>query len=388
MRERRLRLPVSRLTLALGVVLLSAFALADASGSPPAPILQGPSSVSASQPFQISFYYPKGQIKKWQMDLFHCPSGATLRPSDDSNEEPFPGQGCELLPGTQAPISPDTGKATIDIRSGLLTTYKHNHPTANDAQVMKWYQGIWYLRARLISLSGVTSQYGKWHRTLIGSLRIGRRIGTGGLLARRNSSVLVKGLKPPVINFPLQGAVLRAKVITSGSLPAHARYSDWRCCEMQWQRAVVVTKENDDFVKASTPVGQVPQTPFQTPRAAWSGLGLYNGSRPLEQGPSFASSWLHDDLRSHSRKFSYQYWFRMREHYIPGNVFGPWSAWRSFIVQEPMPSRTVNVHGAHATPIAHPGSLNSAGQQQKTRKLVPLAPMHRLTLPTPRTVTR
>ena len=108
MRERRLRLPVSRLTLAL----------ADASGTSPAPILQGPSSVSASQPFQISFYYPKGQIKKWQMDLSHCPSGATLRPSDDSNQEPFPGQGCEVPRGIEAPISPDTGNASVDARYG------------------------------------------------------------------------------------------------------------------------------------------------------------------------------------------------------------------------------------------------------------------------------
>jgi len=382
MRERRPRLPISSLTLALGVILLSALARAGATGAPPAPLLQGPSSVPTSQPFQVNFYYPKGQIEKWEMDLFHCPTGSTLRPSDDSNTEPFIGQGCEVLPRIGAPISPDTGKETVDMKYGIVSTYKHNHSAATDAQVMKWYQGNWYLRARLISLSGVTGQYGKWHRTLIGSLHIGRRIGTGGLLANRNSSVLaMKGLKPPVINFPLQGAVLRAKVITSGSLPAHARYSDWQCCEMQWQRAVVVTQENDDYVKATTPAGQVPQIPFPTPRAAWSGLGLYNGSHPPEHGPSFASGWRHGDLRSHSRKFGYQYWIRIREHYIPGNAFGPWSAWRSFIVQEPHTSTLVNFGAVHAMPGVHAGGQTSTSGQRQGAGSAPPTTIRRLNFP-------
>jgi len=380
--------------MALAVALLPRLSVAALTGNgPPSPQLRGPSSLSTSQAFTISFYYPKGKVKSYSIEFFHCQAGSTVRPSNDNNTDPFPVQGCEP-PKTSTPslISPDTGQVTIDVKKGVTSIHQYQTKNFSARDTERWLEGNWYVRVRLFSLSDAVGPWSKWHRTVIGSGNIGKPIGTSGLMAGRhrvNSSLVMRGLKPPIIAAPMQGAIMRGGIGTSGTLPAHARYSDWRCCDIQWQRAVIVAKENGDYVKAHTPPGAVPQSAFPGPRGPWTGPGLHNGSHPLEHAPSFAGSWGYDVLRPRSREFGYQYWFRIREHFVPGNASGPWSAWRSFIVQEPAAPRTLNHAGMRPLPgAATPGSHTMSGQQHNSRQLAPMAPLHRLDMPVRPTLTR
>lgn len=404
MRGCRPRFPIPSLTLALAVVLLTAPVLADASGTPPAPVLQGPSSVSTSQPFQLSFYYPKGQINRARLQFFYCQTGSNVSPSNDSNTEPFPIKGCEILPDRHISLSPDAGKETLDIKNGLFTTYKYEHPTATNAQMMKWYQGNWYVRARLVSLSGTYGSYGKWHRTLVGSPFVGKPIGLGGAIAAPGISpaIVMKGLKPPKFTTPKNGQFFFGgpqSIDAAGTLPPHGHYAKWACCDMQWQRAVIATEQNNAYVKAHTPPGGVPEIAFPTPRSDWHppfGTELDGYSPTIENGPTFHGGWSFASLSPHTHQFGYRYWIRIRERYQPANkiYYGPWSAWRSFTVQEHFATTTVNFGGVHAVPGAHPGSPSSSGpnntnaQPAQSAPKVRVAPIRRLSLPAERTLNR
>ena len=353
MLKHTLRFMTGGLTVAFALALQPGLSLADSS-KPPTPTLQGPSAISTSQPFNLGFSYPKGEVKSYALELLHCQPGTSGRPSDDSNTEPWPVQGCEpTLTTTPRVISPDSGQVTINVKYGVTAIHQYNTHDTSAADTAQWLQGNWYVRARLISTSGVQGSWSAWHHTLIGSANIGKPIGIKGALADRSrvsAQVVMRGLAPPVVAAPMEGQVFNANPIgNSVTLPAHARYPDWSCCDVQWQRAAVVTIQNE-------PGG------FPTARAPWNNaIGLFGGYSPnIESGPSIHGMWSFDVMRPHSRKIGYRYWFRLREHYSPGNASGPWSAWRSFIVQEPAQ--------ANKFPLPHGGAQSLPGQGQSPQK--------------------
>jgi hypothetical protein len=353
MLKHTLRFMTGGLTIAFGLALQPGLSLADSS-KPPTPTLQGPSAISTSQPFKLSFSYPKGEVKSYALETFHCRPGTSAPPSDDSNSEPWPVQGCEpAQTTTPSTISPDSGQVTINVKYGVTAIHQYNTKDFSAKDTAQWLEGNWYVRTRLISTSGVQGSWSNWHHTLIGSANIGKPIGIKGAVADRSRvspAVVMRGLAPPVVVAPMEGQVFRGDPIGNAvTLPAHARYSDWSCCNIQWQRAAVITPENE-------PGG------FPTARAPWNkSIGLDGGYSPtIESGPSIQGMWSFDMMRPHSRKIGYRYWFRLREHYSPGNMNGPWSALRSFIVQEP--AEPIKY------PLPHGGAPSLPGQGQSTQK--------------------
>jgi hypothetical protein len=363
---------IGGLTIVFGLVLLPGLALADSSGAkPPTPTLQGPSTISTNQPFKLSFSYPKGEVKSYALETLHCRPGTNAPPSDDNNSEPWPVQGCEpATTTTPSTISPDSGQVTIDVKYGVTAIHQYNTKDFSARDTAQWLQGNWYVRTRLISTSGVQGSWSNWHHTFIGSPNIGKPIGIKGAVGDRSrvsSTVVMRGLAPPVIATPTEGQVFHGEpppvgfITASGTLPPHARYSDWACCDIEWQRANVVTQENNAYVAAHTPPGGIPQSGFPTARSPWhTSIGLNGGSRAVEIAPTFHGGWTFDQLRPHSHKLGNQYWFRVREHYTPGNAPGPWSDWRSFIVQEPAE--------AIEYPMPHGGAPSLPGQGQSAQK--------------------
>jgi hypothetical protein len=343
------------LTIVFGLALLPRPALADSpGGKPPTPTLQGPSAISTSQPFELSFSYPKGEVKNYRLEFFHCRPGTNAAPSDDSNTEPWPVQGCEpALTATPNPIANDSGQVTVNVKYGVTAIHQYNTKDYSAKDTAQWLEGNWYVRVRLISTSGVQGSWSNWHHTFVGSPNIGKPIGIKAAVGDRSrvsAAVVMRGLAPPVVTAPMEGQVFHGDPIGNAiTLPAHARYADWSCCNIQWQRAAVVTAQNESGG-------------FPTARVPWNkSIGLYGGYSPtIESGPSMHGAWSFDMMRPHSRKIGYRYWFRLREHYSPGNAYGPWSAWRSFIVQEPA--------GAINYPLPHGGAPSLPGQGQSTQK--------------------
>ncbi|MEJ2380584.1 MAG: hypothetical protein P8076_05280 [Gammaproteobacteria bacterium] len=194
---------------------------------------------------------------------------------------------------------------------------------------------------------------------------------------RVQTQVALQGLKPPLITAPTGGQVFHSgKIVIRIALPKHTDRSKWQCCDYQIDRARVITKENNAYVKNHTPPGSVMQSDFPSPRAR------LDEDDPL--APESASSgpwtwsWSVSQYRPHSHKFGYRYWVRVREHYLPAKAPGPWSAWRSFIVQEPL-TYTVLPRAGGALPGASQNQQHS-GQKQR-RQLAPNSPTRRLSLP-------
>lgn len=325
--------------LVFGAIGLPGLSVA-AGDKPPAPTLHGPTAIAATQPFNVRFSYPKGSAKSYVLESFHCQPGTNAPPSNDSNAEPWPVQGCEPAE-TYSPhaISPDTGQVTIDVKYGVSAIHQYKSKNASAKATEQWLQGNWYVRVRLVSMVGVRGDWSRWHHTLIGSGNISKPVGTKGFVGNQHrvaTSVIMRGLKPPRVTAPAQHKVFHAGSVRAAvTVPSHTPYSDWACCDIQWQRAAVITKENA-------------AGGFPTARSTWkSSLNFAGYSMQQESGPMVSASWGYDTLRPHSRKFGFQYWFRVRERYSSGNAPGPWSAWRTFIVQERKQSPTLRpiVHG-------------------------------------------
>jgi|GEM_PF-4323527 len=379
------------LALALGIILqIPGAAWAGFGGdAPSAPSLRGPSSVSTSQPFKLKFYYPKGQIKSYDIEVFHCPTTSHVRPSNDTHTDPFPTGGCEppKIMGTSA-MTPDTGEATIDVKHGLTSLHQGGGlgDAAQDTQT--WIQGNWFVRVRLVSSAGARGPWSNWHHTLVGSGRVSRFSRPKGLRADRGAAsarLVMRGLKPPVVKGPAANAIERGDTFdVIVVLPSHQDYGKWGCCDFQLERARMVTKENLAYLN------QHNGFPASGPRKPWNEHSSYLGSIHNEAGSQWHNVVATGPLRPHSPEFSYRYWFRVREVYDPngypntaGSTYGPWSKWHSFVVSDPLPVR------------ASPGGIqrktgpvqmkpNGAGQQsnQTQRRSLPAVQGRQLTLPT------
>jgi len=167
-------------------------------------------------------------------------------------------------------------------------------------------------------------------------------------------------------------------------LPQHSNYERWGCCDFEIQRATIISKENNDYVKSHTQPGQPMSSAFPTTRAPWKSPNFANGYT-TEKGPSYDISPPIDLFKPNSHKFGYQYWFRVREHYTPGNTSGPWSGWRSFIVQAPIElSRSLTgIHLQGKTQNSKPSDQQQASQlKHSSTGTLQVSPHQRLRLPT------
>jgi len=115
--------------------------------------------------------------------------------------------------------------------------------------------------------------------------------------------------------------------------PKHTDESQWRCCDYQFDRAIVIEKENQDYVKNATPPGGTAHAAFPMPRQPWHTFKL---SAQANAAPT-TNSWAppRNGFEPVNHEYAYQYWVRVREHHMPSNDPGPWSDWRSFEVQKP-----------------------------------------------------
>ncbi len=313
-------------------------------GGLPAPEIRGPASLSVGQPFVISLTYPTGSTPEYEkaqaydLQIWHCRSGKDRRPG--LGDDLFPTTNCGFYKMHSVGLPKQSGHANIDMNDSL--EYEYETETAAKAEYEQWIQGTTYVRARLLLLSNGKAKVGPWcdwHRTVIGHNRIHRRASGGGVFADRThipAAVAMRGLKPPVITAPKPGQILRTGTLALHiSLPKHTRYSRWRCCDYQMDRAKIVTKENNDYVASHTAPGATPEGAFPTPRELLEADDLLR----TETGASLVwDFWPVSKFSPHSHKFGYRYWVRVREHYAPDHAPGPWSAWRSFVVQEPAAS--------------------------------------------------
>jgi hypothetical protein len=271
--------------------------------------------------------------------------------------------------------------------------------------------GTWYLRVRLrwTDHAGTVVKEGgwsAWHRTLVVAAHANTQSYTGTFAGTKTARAdhshvntinmaakMAERSKPPVIKAPMEGRVYHGGPINfSGSLAPHKTTGgDWACCSIQWKRAVILAPENKAYAQAHTPG----KTAFPSPPMPWQGDGVVPyglASNVKESGPSFNGHFLYSDLRPHDGSFGYRYWFRLREYFYPDGLAnmmkatiytGPWSAWRSFTVQEPNISRVMPSGSMRMQPGAHmtaPSSGQQHGQQQNnSRQSAPSAPagMHR-----------
>jgi hypothetical protein len=316
----------------------------------------------------VSVYELNEHVQQW-----YCLPGKDSAPTDISiHSSPWPGQqaSCKLEEnwgglsnGSPTPIS--SGSIMFPIRGESRLD-----------------PGTLYVRVRLYwsDHAGAHAKDGgwsAWHRTLVEDTHRAKFAGTKGVrvnpspVGSPNIKIDMKGVKPPVITAPSEGQVFHGGPLInlSGSVGPHNPYSDWSCCFFQWKRAVVVTQENNAYAQAHTPG----HSAFPTAPMPWQGFAANQASAVKESGPSFHGYWFYKDFRPHDHTFGYRYWFRVREDSY--GQYGPWSAWRSFTVQEPIEAATPYHGGMQVKPGAHVGSP-STGQQQNNHKLAPMMPMH------------
>jgi hypothetical protein len=319
---------------------------------PPTPKTSGPAHATDQDHVRLTANYAKGAANRVWVQQWYCPPGKDGPPTNTPSDiTPFGGACKSTVVSKPLKTSPSSTHTSFKM------AYPHAKPKA----------GTWYVRTRLGSDNYGNGVWGDWHKTVVAAVHLER----GRPHVSLNPETKIKGFPAPRIMAPREGQVLHGNIEYGISLARHAPYSDWSCCSIQWKRAVVVTKENNAYAKPG-------QTAFPTPPTPWQGPGLGHTAR--ENSPIFDGGFPYAQLTPRSHTFGYRYWFRVREKYLPNQHEGPWSAWRSFIVQKPVPPRTINRSGMQMRPGAHMAKPSTGkqhnGQQQNSRKLVPMAPMH------------
>jgi hypothetical protein len=365
-RIRDARTAVMRALLYAGLVLIPGVSWAGPGGNGfPTLQLQGPSSIKASQSFALSFGYPPTLAHSttpyvyWDMEIYHCDPGADQAPGDvpgDTGLGTFPGLNgamCNMVgPSPQAPFYRKalTGPGSGNIAIGMMPYLTGIHQTlthqSSAASLQKWMRGSTiYVRVRLSSPSAGEGPWSYWHRTAVGSgitLQAGQPGANLHGPAQFNYGLVMRGMKSPVIISPRAGSVQRGNTIPlTYQLPVHPDYGKWLCCDMQFQRAVITTAANLEVSNRlhHFPVATQPRKPWPYPNgyASTSEKGMISPGSQWSQTPSAGP------FQPHSAEFGYRYWMRVREEYLPGGfghssqeVPGPWSAWQSFYVQDPL----------------------------------------------------
>jgi len=327
----------------------------------------------AATPESVSGDYLNFHVQQW-----FCPPGKDSAPTDISIQaKPWAGQQavCQLEENWGG-LSP-----------GTVTGDWFMFPVRGEARLVP---GTLYVRVRLLwfTHAGATVASGgwsPWHRTLVEDTHTAIFRGTKGLrvdhsrIGTLHIKVDMKGAKPPVVTAPKQAHVFHGGPINlSVSVSPHKPDSVWACCEIQWKRAVVVTKENITYAQTHTPGHSAfPSTPSPWQMTSMTGFA----TDVKEVGSSLHGSVFYNQLRPHDRTFGYRYLFRMREDYYPGGIGtqgypGPYSAWHSFIVQEPIQAATPYHGGMQMQRGAHMAAPSTgkqqSNQQENTRRLVPM----------------
>jgi len=148
--------------------------------------------------------------------------------------------------------------------------------------------------------------------------------------------------QPPQILSPGENQVIAAaqgahnkyiKIIIHSNVK-NAKPDHWRY-QLQWKRALYYTKANNDMYYCKHGQPKKNEFPRQMgvvhPPQVWDGIWTPNSGN-LSSGdamwdPQFIL------LSPKSTEFSYMYQFRARAQRISPEAYGPWSPWRSFIVE-------------------------------------------------------
>lgn len=326
----------------------------------------------------VSDDYLNYRVQQWS-----CPPGKDSAPTDISIQaKPWAGQQavCELE---------ENGGV---FNSGTVTGHTIMFPIRSEARLVP---GTLYVRVQLfwskrLGPTDASGGWSPWHRTLVEDTHVGRFVGTKDLRADRSRvgslhiKVDMSGAKPPAIMAPKPAQVFHGGPISvSVRVSPHKPNGVWACCEIQWKRAVVVTKENKAYADAHTPGHTAfPSTPSTYQMTSMMGFA----TNVKEVGTSLQGRLFYNQLRTHDRTFGYRYLFRMREDYHPGALGaegypGPWSAWRSFVVQEPIQAATPYHGGMQMRPGTHMAAPSTGkqqtNQQENTRRLAPMPLMQR-----------
>lgn len=363
-------------------LLLPGFARADSvANALLAPTLTGPTRSSGKKHllFQFAYRYPASAKRPdsfwYESQYWYCAPGKNNAPANMKiNESPWPGT-CESKVGPKYVLERNQSTAVVS------TPYGRTDP------------GTWSLRVRLGLDGHGSGPWGPWHRTVVAS----PPSGPTRLVPEKPSHLTFKkvgltpaaatfGLKPPRISAPTQGQTFHGGNVTvSVTLPGtHGRQSAHWETRFEWQRARIASQENNDWVDRHTPKGQMPDYEFPGTRQPWN-------------GPSSTTSNLHsgetlpfNEIRPRSHKFGYEYRVRVREEYLPTRAYGPWSRWRTFVVQEPVEMAMPRAPLPPAEPgQATPGSGHAAERQflLVARKLESTTPVHRLKMRVPPRIT-
>lgn len=350
----------------------------------PTRIPEGPSRTLhfsfPATPRSVPGYHLRYRVQQW-----FCPPGKDSAPTDISIQAtPWAGKeaDCELEANLNR-LYGDTSTATGD---SIM------FPVRSEPRLTP---GTWYLRVRLAWGSDTSSKiipgaWSPWHRTLVEDTHTAVFGGTKGMHVNRRQAgsmhikVDMSGAKPPVIMTPKPAQVFHGGPINlSVTVSPHKPNGVWACCEIQWKRAIVVTKENNAYAEAHTP-GHTAFPSMPRPYQMTSMTGFATDVK--EPGPSLHGSVFYNQLRPHDHTFGYRYLFRMREDYYPGGLNntrypGPYSAWHSFVVQEPIQAATRYHGGMQMKPGAHMTKPSSGKQQsnqrETTRRLAPMPTLHR-----------
>ena len=333
----------------------------------------------------VSGYELNSHVQQW-----YCLPGKDVVPSNgETQAEPWAGQ--------QPSCKQEDNWGGLPYSTSTITSGSIMFPIRGEAHLVP---GTLYVRIKLYwaNHAGSTIKAGgwsAWHRTVVTDTHRARFMGAQGMRADRShvntiniAAKIVEKSKPPVITAPRPAQVFHGSPINlSVNVGLHqATGGDWSCCDIQWKRAVILMPENNAYAQAHTPG----HSAFPTPPMPWQLTRMMGFAVNVKEvGTSLHGSVFYNDLRPHKRAFGYRYVFRMREYYWPNglggltgqqNYPGPWSAWRSFTVQEPLMAATPN-HNMRMLPGAHMAKPSSgkqqSGGQHNTRRLAPM-PMMRV----------
>jgi len=202
--------------------------------------------------------------------------------------------------------------------------------------------------------------------------------------------------KPPTILTPSQKQLFVNHGVNIEVSPAlkHTDYSRWEYV-FEWKRGAYYTAANNAYVKQKW--GQTHHGNFGSyfPRAVglvdtiqpWLSLARLRTIRESfgttggfyvigSKRPTMSTHLNFSSLRSKRMDSSYLYQFHVREHSRDSNVYGSWSPWRSFIVQEPYRISMRPFMGS----LGQKQGKQQFGQQQ-SRHFAPLSPVRRLNRP-------
>ncbi len=345
---------ISGLLLAAALFL---FGRLSAAAPPPGqlfpPTIHGTSHARVGQVITLDFTYKN---PNWAIDPGHLWYTAEAWACAPGYSEPPPQGEFDVNISTEGwggALGPSC-KASERVRQPIEGAHPHQSQGQTTARLMGgvWGEtpgrGVFYYRIRLgTSDPQVVGPWGPWFLMTIGPLHF------------KDAPI-----RRPEIIGPAEG-----RLFVNQDLPLqlksdihHNDYANWEF-ELQWQRAGYHTKANND---AYTVAHGAPA------KNGWPRvLGITDPMKPwgdsavpaeVAQGAGVQTlSVPYAALRSHDAFSSFEYRVRAREHRLNPDTYGTWTAWRSFIVQEPYPYTERPLSNAALQPL---GQLQKAQASQ------------------------